>query len=210
MKFLQVRDEHGQYFGGNQAWFRSRTKKGYGCGIIACANTIFCLKGKRMITQKNYMELAERLSKKYFHALPILGINGFALMIGMNRYFRKEQMPYRARWGCLPGNIWKRMEEMLSAGVSPVLAIGPTWPFVFRNVKLDFYEEKNVKLKSRTRTKCHYVSITDLDEEWITISSWGKRYYVLRSDYETYMRKYSNILYSNILYIFYSEPQENL
>lgn len=201
MKFIQVRDDKNAYYGGDQAWFDSKTTRGYGCGIIACVNTIFGIQKKRIITKQNYMSLADIMAKKYLHALPILGINGLSLAWGINRYFRDQRLPYLAWWGCLPGNIWRNVQRMLDAGIAPVLAIGPTWPFLFRNVKLGFYAEKNAAVQPRTQIKAHYVSITDLDDEWVTISSWGKRYYIRRDEYERYMKRYSNILYSNILCI---------
>ena len=45
------------------------------------------------------------------------------------------------------------------------------------------------------------MTITAADEATITVSSWGSKYVILKEDYEAYMKKISNPLFSNILYI---------
>ena len=53
----------------------------------------------------------------------------------------------------------------------------------------------------------HYVTVTGFmeDEErgrrMLEISSWGRKYYIDYDEYELAVKKYSNFLFSNILYI---------
>ena len=51
------------------------------------------------------------------------------------------------------------------------------------------------------QTHAHYVTVTGADSDWLQISSWGKRYYIRKDDYLSYVKRHSARLFSNILYI---------
>lgn len=205
MQFVRVKKEQNTFFGGNQSWFRRTKDQEYGCGIIACANAIVCLNHKDCgapleLVYEDYMELADKLARRYFWVMPKLGLNGFTIAIGINLYFMLHKMPYFARWGTFSWNLWKRVAQMLEQKIPVLLAIGPGI-LPWRKSRLPLYVKRNGTLVQAATTRAHYVMITGMDEEFITISSWGKRFLIRKTEYEEYVRKHSNYLFSNILVI---------
>ena len=196
--FITIKDDltAATYYGGNQAWFSGKTAKDYGCGVIAFANCVLTKESKeKTISKKEYMELADNLRKKYFPIIPGFGINGIELAVGANLFFRKHKMPYRARWGVMPGNLWHSVSRMLKKGWPVLLAIGPN------NNLLTGKKAVHMSGAKDDFAMAHYVTITDMDERTITVSSWGNKYTIDKKEYETYMKKVSNPLFSNILFI---------
>ena len=47
------------------------------------------------------------------------------------------------------------------------------------------------------------VTVTAMDEIWMCISSWGKKYYINRQEYMEYACRYSGFLVSNMVYLLY-------
>ena len=91
---------------------------------------------------------------------------------------------------------------MLSADLPVILAVGPNFPAVWMKERLRFFvKSKNGVFRPGTATKSHYVTVTGMDEDWLRISSWGSEYYISRREYEDYVHRHSNPLFSNILYI---------
>ena len=221
MRFLRIEEQKRRWYGGAQEWCEQKYMKQYGCGVIGCANVLLHIyqhmsdtvqedgAGRKHLKWKNsfcmdkdsYMEFVEHLRKYYLPVFPVIGMNGIVMMIGMNRYFYKHQLPYKARWGCLPWNIWKRAEQMLEQQIPVVLAIGPNFPILWGNHRLTLYEKDGMLYHPKATTKAHYVTITEMDGEWLTVSSWGKKYYIKISEYREYVRAHSNYLFSNILVI---------
>ena len=221
MRFLRIEEQKRRWYGGAQEWCEQKYMKQYGCGVIGCANVLLHIyqhmsdtvqadsAGRKHLQWKNsfcidkdsYMEFVERLRKYYLLVFPVIGMNGIVMMLGMNRYFHKHQLPYRARWGSFPWNIWKRAEQMLEQQIPVVLAIGPNFPILWGNHRLTLYEKDGMLYHPKATTKAHYVTITEMDGEWLTVSSWGKKYYIKKAEYEMYVRKHSNYLFSNILVI---------
>lgn len=203
MKPVYVKKDGKKYYGGAQAWFAKERLIRSGCGVIATTNLVEALQKKYLCEYEDFMAVAEEIERKYIPVLPILGVNGWTMTLGIKRYLRKKNLPYKARWGCLPKNIWKKSEEMLRAGIPVVMSIGPVFPMVRGLGKntpmLELYTSKDKA--PAAKTNAHYVMIFDMDEEWLTISSWGKRFFVKKVDYMSYAKRYSNFLYSNILCI---------
>lgn len=209
-RLVQVTENNRYWYGGAQEWCTQKYMRQYGCGVISCANAILHLQAtdkiasnpqtsKFQIPKKTYMELVEQLRKRYLPVLPVLGMNGLVMTFGLNRYLRKMRLPYRAHWGCMPWNIWKRTQTMLENGIPVILSIGPNFPKLLGKQRLALYENDGALYRSKIATKAHYVTITEIDDEWITISSWGKKYYIKKAEYDSYVKHYSNYLFSNIL-----------
>lgn len=94
------------------------------------------------------------------------------------------------------------MEEMLSKNLPVIMSVGPNFPCVWRNHKLPFYIRKNDGTYVQDcQVNGHYVTVTEMDETWLCISSWGKKYYINRQEYMEYVRRYSGFLVSNIVYL---------
>lgn len=200
--FLRVENEQGKSYGGNQKWFPYGFLKKSGCGVIGAANVILHLKGKKEVSRSEYMDFAKELWKYYFPVIPGIGMNGITLMVGLNRYFRKQELPYRACYQISRKKMLHRMDEMLSANVPVILSIGPNFPKLTGKKTITLYtKERNGQYLAKTGTKAHYVTVTGRIGTWLRISSWGKEYYIDLNEWKTYVRKYSSSLVSNIIYI---------
>ena len=75
-------------------------------------------------------------------------------------------------------------------------------PAVWKKDRLPFYSRRDDGSFVRSSSaKSHYVSVTGLDDEWARISSWGREYYIRRSEYDDFVKRHSSQVFSNILYI---------
>ena len=63
----------------------------------------------------------------------------------------------------------------------------------------------NRLFRKKGSTKDHYVTITGLleDEEhtYFEISSWGRKYFIDYNEFDSYVRKHDNYIFSNIMWI---------
>ena len=205
-------------FGGNQSWLPQPYLQNVGCGLIACTNLLLYLdryeivceekeidnisKEKSSYTLAEYNSYAENLNKKYFPVIPGIGMIGWIMVWGLNRYFRKHRMKIRAAWGVKPERLCMSMEEMLTKNLPVILSVGPNFPFIWKKNKLLFYIlNKEGAYVQACQASGHYVTVTAMDETWLCISSWGKKYYINRQEYMEYARRYSGFLVSNIVHL---------
>ena len=189
-------------FGGNQAWFAEKFMKKVGCGVISAANLLIHLQGKDNLTEKEYMEFAKKIWLRYFPVFPGFGMNGLTLMFGLNRYFQKEKLPYRAFWANSGKKLLKRVDCMLNQDLPVILSVGPNFPNVFGKKTLNFYiKNSNGNYIPGVKTKAHYVTVTGRDGMYFQISSWGKEYYIDIREYREYIKDFSSPLVSNIICI---------
>lgn len=200
--YLRIRQEKSDSYGGNQNWFPCRFLKRTGCGVIAAADVILYLEGEREISEAEYREFAQKLWKGYLPVIPGFGMNGLTLMIGMNRYFRKKNLPYRACWGISGKRMIAKIDRMLSEEIPVILSVGPNFPKVWGKEKVRFY----IKTESGTyvpavKTKAHFVTVTGRNGMWLQISSWGKKYFIDIREYREYVKTSSSPLISNMLLI---------
>ncbi|MGN1142364.1 MAG: hypothetical protein ACI4TF_14290 [Oliverpabstia sp.] len=208
-------------FGGNQSWLPQPYLQKVGCGLIASTNLLLYLdrygigceekeidnisKEKSLYTLDEYNSYAEGLNKKYFPVIPGIGMIGWIMVWGLNRYFRKHRMKIRATWGVKPERLWTSMEEMLTKNLPVILSVGPNFPFVWKKNKLPFYiQNKDGNYVQTCQVSGHYVTVTAMDETWLCISSWGKKYYINRQEYMEYACRYSGFLVSNMVHLKYN------
>ncbi len=133
-----------------------------------------------------------------------LGITGFGLAFRMNRIFRREKLPYRAKWSIGKKRLEKRLREMLEEDIPVLFSIGPC--FFHRKENLVLYRDcPGGGYDRATSVKDHYVTVTAgtiwEDKTYLQISSWGKKYYICWEEYLDFVRRADNFLFSNILYI---------
>lgn len=192
-------------YGGAQRWFKQKRLQQSGCGVIACANLLSHLyyrgPAEYKPDQAEYMKLANRLKNFYIPILPGLGVNGVFLAIGMNLYFLTHRLPYRAFWGVSSRKRDERIAEMLANDIPVCLSIGPNFPNLFGQKRLTLYTRLGGHYAADTETKAHYVSVTAMDENWYEISTWGRKMYIKRREYEEYVRHSSCSLLSNVLVV---------
>jgi len=199
-------------YGGNQMLSPDKIMRRCGCGIVAAADLllylhryhkplpIFAEMGEEL-TRDGYEALLQSLRRKYFPLFYPVGMNGISLALGLNRIFRKNDLPLRARWDMSESKLWSRMEEMLLRDLPVILSIGPNFPRMWRKGKETLYRLDGDTRRAAAETVAHYVTVTGMDEEWLRISSWGKEYYLSREEYERFRADISSALVSNIVYI---------
>ena len=217
-KFPAIEKDGVRLCGGNQAWLPWGYMRKGGCGTIAGTDLLLYMnlyrKGCRTDMYENipaaaseipfddYCGIIDRMRKSYFPILPYLGMSGWSLALGLNLYFLRYRLPYRAHWAVRPKMIWQCVEGMLKADMPVPFSIGQNIPFFFLNRRVNFYEKRaDGSLNAARRVKAHFVTITGMDEEWIRVTSWGKEFWIFKEDYETYVKRSSSPFVSNIVTI---------
>ncbi len=200
--YIQVQQESGFSYGGNQSWFPYRFLQKTGCGVIGASDVLLYLQGREKLSKEEYVAFAKKLWMKYLPVIPGFGMNGLTLMIGMNRYFFRNKMPYRACWMISGRKMLGRIDRMLSKDLPVILSVGPNFPMFWGKEKLDFYTRiANGSYHPAVKTKAHFVTVTGRDGMWLRISSWGKEYYIDIREYREYVKNSSSSLVSNVIYI---------
>ena len=210
----EIADGDRRLFGGTQMLLPLPSIRETGCGLISSANLLAYLTrfhGLRdglfdRFSRLDAIPLAEfnracmSICRGFLRPLPRLGMTGTAVAAGLNREFRRRGIPYRARW-CFSGKkLWPRMEQMLQNDLPVILAIGPNLPRFWRKKKLVLYrQDKDGNYIPAARTNAHFITVSAMDESWLTVSSWGRRYGVSRAEYEEYTKKYSSSWFCNLL-----------
>lgn len=195
-------------YGGNQMLSPDPVIRKCGCGPVAAVDLILYLKRRRSPAEPFRFPLVyynEKLSaacRRYFPLIPPFGINGLLFILGLNRFFHDEALPYRARW-CLSGaKLWSRVEELLTQDLPVILSVGPNFPAVLEKHRLTFYRRaKDGRYLPASGAKSHYVTATGIDPEWLRIASWGQEFYISRSEYDRFVKEHSSYLFSNLVYL---------
>ncbi len=215
--YIGVQYEDMLSYGGNQRMADNKILKNCGCGVVAALDLLlYITKNKACyvdseikalslydcIPAKKYNRVLEKMRKSYFPLIPNFGMNGFGLMAGMQMFFLRYKMPYSCHWCISDKGLWGKVYQMLRDDIPVIMSVGPNFPFVWKKEKTILYtKDENGEFKAASAVKAHFIMITAIDENWLEISSWGKRYYINRRNYEEYVSKYSASLVSNILYI---------
>lgn len=203
-------------YGGSQRFSENKIVQSSGCGLIAacdlflymhrnlqgCHCDLFTpLPSSGPVNITEYNSLINSL-RHYFPLIPNYGISGFMLTLGINAFFIKHAFPYRAFWGLRSDKLWERIENMLSQDIPVIIGIGPNLSLNRQKYKTDMYTLKNEGAFIRSTKVCaHFMTLTAIDDEWLTVSSWGRKYYIRRSDYRIYVKHHSGSIFSNIVYI---------
>ena len=196
-------------FGGNQGWSNKKLISDYGCGLIAFNDAVLYMKdGVRRTfgSKENYLTRLDMIKKDYFKFWFWHGIPGIFLSLAMNRFFKGNNMPYKARWGVLPWNLKRRIREMIQQmDVPAIISVGPGY---LNKRRVTLYERiSDNTFQESNSTKGHYMMVTGFIEEpgteklMLRISSWGKMYYIDYSEYEQYIKKSDNFYFTSILNI---------
>lgn len=199
---LQVEAERGIAYGGDQAWFPKRYLQRSGCGVISGANVLLYLTGKRKLSKVQYVDFCETLWRCYLPVIPYFGMNGITLMLGMNRYFRRHRMPYRAYWRISGKKMLGRIDQMLSEEIPVILSIGPNVKKIREMGSLTLYQKDSKgEYQPVNKTRAHFVTVTGREGTRLVLSSWGKRYTIDILEWDAYVREHSCNGLSNLLEI---------
>ena len=215
--YISVGNEFKRSFGGNQMTSDSKTMREVGCGVIAALDLLLYLcrfhpgcgcsffaeaSEDGVIDEREYDELARQLSRRFFPMIPKLGINGIMLSGGLNRFFRRYRLPFRAAWGIGSGRLFEEIGDMLARDVPVILSVGPNFPLFWQKHELTFYTAgPDGSLFRACSIRAHYVTVTGLDDDRMFISSWGRAYCIDREEYMDYIRRHSGSIVSNIVKI---------
>ena len=215
--YISIESNGAVSYGGNQQSSDNAMVGKCGCGIIAATDLLLYLSRYHMretppvfgelmqrfpFRAEGYYRCISAMRRRYFPLIPHAGINGLMLMTGMEKFFRENNMPYRARWGLRRRDMWEKMEAMLREDIPVIMSVGPNFPAFWGDKRAYFYKRDiSGELRPAARVKAHYFTVTGMDGLWLMISSWGKRYYLSRSEFERYVSEYSAGFVSNILYI---------
>lgn len=237
-QYIEVRQPDGTFtYGGNQAWLSTEVERSFGCGFIAAADILRYLRGRsddsnfeemsadldsvnrvavdsdRMgsgsLSKQDYLDDIRKLAPD-FRVRGKLGITGFGLARRMNRIFRREKLPYRAKWSIGRKRLERRLFEMLEADIPVLLSVGPG--FFHKGQHLPLYRRTPEGAYERASSmRDHYVTVTGalmIEEsmvpgngDMLRISSWGHEYYINYGEYLDHIKQYDNFLFSSILYI---------
>lgn len=216
-------------YGGDQGFFTGESedsiearKRRMGCGIVAFGDMLLYLAGQsrryRFKESERYINrvLSEEEYKDYFNymyrflgGLPAKagnGLSGFRLQSRFNRMARSENWNLRARWGFSSRKLYDRMTEMLDRDIPVILCI-PL--MIFKKNKeegITFYKKEKDVYSKKCTVSAHYVVVTEIlsenDDVYLGISSWGVKYYV---NWEEYLQlihtHFLGTILGNILYI---------
>lgn len=200
-------------YGGNQSLLPKKSVQGAGCGVISGANVLSYLTRYHGLSDglfdrvsrsepmplQSYNDACMRLARGLLRPIPGFGINGIFLAMGLNLFFRRRQIPYRAKWCMRRAPMWDRMEQMLRDDLPVIFAVGPNWP-LWKKQDIKFYKKlPDGSFCVRYRIHAHFITVTGMSEHWLRISSWGKKLYINREEYEAYVREHSTPIFSNLL-----------
>lgn len=215
--FPGIRRGNADSYGGNQDWLTPNWVRRCACGVVSCTDLLLYLSRNRAgcraglfqnAPQSGAVELADYdgwatcLRRRYIPLVPCFGVNALVLTLGLNRYFRKNRIPLRARWQISGKSLWQSLEATLSWDIPAILSIGPNFPALWGKHRVTLYRKtEDGGYRSASRVKAHFVTVTGMDEKWLRVSSWGKEYYILREEYFRYAKTHSTFLLSNLAYI---------
>lgn len=190
-------------YGGAQNRLPKRREQKYGCGPIAAANMVCHLEtGSEEIDEARQLRTARRIKRLTPLGLGLRGTNGWFLAAGMNLYFLTKGQRRFAWWGASGKKLWSRVDELLERDIPVILAIGPNFPKFWGRDALNLYQKApSGALVRLTSTKAHFVTVTASDGDELTISSWGRKYVILKSEYDDYAKKHSNYLFCNVMLV---------
>lgn len=204
-------------YGGSQTMSESKVMRRCGCGVVGGIDLLIYLAKYHdecrcedfpdellwdIIREEAYDRCSRMISRKYMPVVPPFGMNGLTLVLGLNLLFRRYGMPMSARWGVKRSELWQSIETMLAQDIPVILSIGPNFPRVWQKNKTTLYVRQLDDHPHRAAsTHSHFLTVTGIDEEWLRISSWGRKFYISRNEYEEYVSRYSNGVLSSIVYI---------
>ena len=204
-------------FGGGQQYSDNKVLHRCGCGVVAALDTLLYLNrwhsdgcipefvrltSASPVPQPAYEQALNLLRRAYFPLFYPFGMNGLSISLGMNRFFKNHQLPYRARWSVPKAELWRRMEEMLEQDIPVIMAVGPNFPRFWQKKGAGFYRiTPEGRYVPDVSVKAHFVTATGMDNDWVELSSWGSRYFMGQEEFDRYTKESSNSLLCSILYI---------
>ena len=202
--------------GGNQRTLNDKTLQHCGCGAVAatdlvrylhlyhdgCRTDFFCgIPEERELPIPVYDLCVKRMRRRFVPVTYPLGTTGFALAIGLNRYFRSYEIPLKARWGVGKDEIWQEIGRMLADDLPVILSVGNQFPRFWRKDGAAVQRCVGDTMQDAGQIHAHYVTVLEMDDQRLRISSWGKEYYLKKEEFLRYRTYESLSLLCNIVSI---------
>lgn len=173
---------------------------------------------QELVDGESYLKFVNGLHYKGFFVSGIIkGMVGPAIALAFNWWSLWHGNQYSARWCVTSGKMHERIGQMLDEDIPVLFSAGARIPFFWSDEGVQLYRNDNdkknvdgkptaIQLATCGTINRHYMTITALvnDEhygELMKISSWGREYYIKWDDFIRYVRKKSNPIISNILWI---------
>lgn len=212
---ISVAGKRSPSYGGSQSFSSSTVIKGCGCGIVAacelfvylhrfargCSCDMFSqFPAEEALSLEAYDSLLNKF-RLYFPLIPRFGINGLMLTLGINAFFTKYSYPYKASWCLSASKLWSRVEYMLERDIPVIIGVGPNLPLFWKKHKTGLYSKISDSYRKTNSVNAHFMIATAIDDEWLTVSSWGRKYHIRRCEFEDYSTNHSSSAVCNIVYI---------
>ncbi|MBP0963044.1 MAG: hypothetical protein J6Q99_01975 [Oscillospiraceae bacterium] len=192
-------------YGGCQSHMSQKALRRCGCGLVCALDMLLYLHrhrgfstpfladvGSDPIDAALYEQKITRLRRRWLPIVYPLGTSGLALAWGLNRFFRKFRLPLRAKWAVKWDNLFPTIDQMLQRDMPVILAVGQSFPRIWRKDKLTFYRKTaDGGYRPSNATRAHFVNVTGMDDCWLQISSWGSCYYINREEFCQFAKQYS-------------------
>jgi hypothetical protein len=200
-------------FGGNQRQLKSEVLQHCGCGVVAALDLIRYLhlyhpdyrtdfftgvEDASDLPEPVYDLCAQRM-RNFVPALYPIGTTGFSLAGGLNRYFRRYNVPLKASWGVSKDRIWQEIGTMLQKDLPVILSVGNQFPKFWQKKGAQLHRRSGDEMRQSVHVHAHYVTVVGMDDEWLRISSWGQEYYLSKEEFLRYRNKESLNLLCNIV-----------
>ena len=206
-----------KFYGGSQMLSASKNIRKCGCGPVAALDLLLYLHRYHSPVRYEgfdslpvggavpidlYNALLKKLVHRFLPLIPMRGINAITMAAGLDVFFIRCALPYRVKRCVLSAPLWDRAADMLARDIPVIFSVGVNFPAVWGKKRLKLYTRTaDGKYIPAASVKAHYMTMTALDDKWMTVSSWGRRYYISRKEYEDYTREESVGFLCNILYI---------
>lgn len=197
---------------------------------LATPETLLAESAGRPLTRASYLEYARLMNRRYTFTLPFCGCTGVSLTLSLNHFFLRRRLPFRARylWLNTGQGMLFAIEDSLLKDIPVLLAIGPNFPnfrgrrgVMFytrdeqrwtRSVSPSYVQKKapgsaEAFLPSaNSHVHAHFVTITGLfypspSRPMLSVSSWGRQYFISYRELRAYIRKYGLSLTSSLICI---------
>lgn len=201
-------------YGGSQNYFKNdkgilnhNRAKG-GCGVVAITDVILYLSEQTNIPNiETYKALFKATSKNIFWIPVHFGINFIQETLGLRFCLKKHNLNRKCSWCFSLKKMQKRIERMLSNDTPVILCVPKSLNFGIkkdRSYVLPFYDEN---LNIISGASGHYVVITGSYEDttsgriYLSISSWGRKFYIGLDEYISYSQTTPFKILGNIMNI---------
>lgn len=167
------------------------------------------------LSKESYLDYARLMNRRYTFTLPFFGCTGAALSLSLNHFFLRRRLPYRAHymWLNTGGRMLSAIRDSLSNDIPVILSIGPNFPNFRGRHGVMFYSSDGKKAPGRLphllpsanqNVHAHFVTITGLfytssGSCVLSVSSWGKQYYISYGELRRYIRRYGLFLTSSLI-----------